>query len=95
MSIMEYYDANVVAEESYMDRYCSCEDEPTRCDCGEIAEPGKVYCSLCLDAGKRIMQEAVRKLMTFNHFNEEQAHEFICYFEENQDQFEEKRNAKS
>lgn len=42
----EIYDANAVAYESAAARYADIEP-PTLCDCGEVAEPGQVYCKLC------------------------------------------------
>lgn len=84
---MNYYDANTVANESYKERYGGGEPQ-TLCDCGEVAEAGEVYCSLCMEDGNSIMQEAVQQIVSQCNFTAEQAEEFMVYWLENKDKFE-------
>lgn len=91
MSIMEYYDANAVAEESYIERYCSCEDEPTLCDCGETAEEGFPYCRMHLNELDFIMLNT-KKYMQESGFSEEDAELAMVYWLEHTGEFEERRN---
>lgn len=89
----DYYDANRVAQESYDALYTEKEPE-TLCDCGNVAEPGEVYCKDCLDNGDAIMQKAIDEIMLFNNFTEDQAEEFNRHWLENIEEFKERRNAK-
>lgn len=69
---MNYYDANAVAYESAAARYAE-EDPPTLCDCGEVAEPGQVYCKLCKGYIHTALNLAIDFLEKYNAVDRETA----------------------
>ena len=75
---MTYYDANAVAYESAAARYADIEP-PTLCDCGEVAEPGDVYCKTCKKNMHTAVNRAIRFIMEHNDVDEETAISQIIY----------------
>lgn len=69
---MTYYDANAVAYESAAARYIDMEPL-TFCDCGEVAEPGQVYCKLCKKNMHTALNLAIDFLEKYNAVDRETA----------------------
>lgn len=69
---MNYYDANAVANESAAERYTDMEPL-TFCDCGEVAEPGQVYCKLCKKNMHTALNVAIDFLEKYNAVDRETA----------------------
>lgn len=90
MPVMEYYDPNEIAEESYIERYSIVQNEPTRCDCGEPIEEGFPYCHMHLDDLDFIMMNT-KKYLQESGFSEEDAELAMVYWLENTGEFEERR----
>lgn len=84
----DYYDANEVAQESYDALYTEIEPE-TRCDCGNIAESGDVYCKSCKETIAAAMREARRQIMQFNDFDQNAAEDAMVDWLESPEKYEE------
>lgn len=69
---MTYYDANAVACESDAARYTDMEPL-TFCDCGEVAEPGDVYCKTCKENMHTALNLAIGFLEKYNAVDRETA----------------------
>lgn len=74
----EIYDANAVAYESAAARYADIEP-PTLCDCGEVAEPGDVYCKTCKENMHTALNLAIDFLEKYNAIDRETAISQIVY----------------
>lgn len=75
------YNANAVADESAEARYTAVEP-PTLCDCGNVAEHGKVYCSECLKNMEAALNLAVDYLKRYNAVSEDEAIDQLVYMME-------------
>ena len=69
---LTYYDANAVAYESAAARYTDMEPL-TFCDCGEVAEPGDVYCKTCKENMHTALNLAIDFLEKHNAVDRETA----------------------
>lgn len=74
----EIYDANAVAYESAAERYTDMEP-PTLCDCGAVAEPGQVFCSICKENVRTALNLAVDFLEKYNGVDRETAISQLVY----------------
>lgn len=75
---MNYYDANAVAYESAAARYTDMEPL-TLCDCGAVAEPGQVFCSICRENVRTALNLAVDVLEKYNGVDRETAISQLVY----------------
>lgn len=75
---MTYYDANAVAYESAAERYTDMEPT-TLCDCGEVAEPGQVYCNLCKENMHTALNLAIDFLEKYSAVDRETAISQLVY----------------
>lgn len=80
--MVDYYDANAVANESAM------VGEPVDmrpvCGCGRPLKWGQAYCPICEKVIDQAMKKAVRLIMKYNEFTQEDAIDAACYWIENE-----------
>lgn len=74
----EIYDANAVAYESAAARYADIEPS-TLCDCGEVAEPGDVYCKTCKENMHTALNLAIGFLEKYSAVDRETAISQLVY----------------
>lgn len=75
---MTYYDANAAADSYATARYTDMEPL-TFCDCGEVAEPGDVYCKTCKENMHTALNLAIDFLEKYNAIDRETAISQIVY----------------